>query len=144
MKKIIIFLVVISLGILITFFFLNQEKIYDQNDYIVYALEVSAYKEFDDASNILDNLPSGIMIYENDKYKLYTAIYEDIDLVNRMITFLAQNDIKVYLDAIKVDNNFYRDLIDYEKLIRKTTDDKLYNNLNQSILNSYVKSVQNV
>lgn len=137
-------MVVISLGILITFFFLNQEKIYDQNDYIVYALEVSAYKEFDDASNILDNLPSGIMIYENDKYKLYTAIYEDIDLVNRMITFLAQNDIKVYLDAIKVDNNFYRDLIDYEKLIRKTTDDKLYNNLNQSILNSYVKSVQNV
>ena len=142
MKKIVIVFIFMILGIFITFFYLNQEKIYD-DDYMVYALEVSAYKDFDEASNILDSLPSGIMVYDNNNYKLYTGIYEDIDLVNRMIATLTEQNIKVYLDTIKVDNVFYKNLINYEKLVRKTTDSKLYDNLNQSILNSYAKSVAN-
>ena len=142
MKKIVIIFILIILGIFITFFYLNQEKIYD-DDYVVYALEITATNNFDEASNILDTLPSGIMLYDNSNYKLYAGIYEDIDLVNRMIANLLEQNIKVYLDTIKVNNTFYKNLINYEKLIRKTSDEKLYDNLNQSILNSYAKSVQN-
>ena len=142
-KNIILVLFSLISGVLFTIFILNKENIYAKEEYLVYAFQVGAYESIDNANNMISKLPSGISIKEDNLYKVYSAIYKDIDLVNKMITYFKDNNINIYLKTINVSKDFYYILDNYEKIISKTEDTAVYDKVNQSILNTYLEGMNN-
>ncbi len=142
-KNIILVLFSLISGVLFTVFILNKENIYAKEEYLVYAFQVGAYESIDNANDMISKLPSGISIKEDNLYKVYSAIYKDIDLVNKMITYFKDNNINIYLKTINVSKDFYYILDNYEKIISKTEDIAVYDKVNQSILNTYLEGMNN-
>ena len=142
-KNILLVLFSLISGVLFTIFILNKENIYAKEEYLVYAFQVGAYESVDNAQDIISKLPSGISIKEDNLYKVYSAMYKDIDLVNKMITYFKDNNINIYLKTINVSKDFYYILDNYEKIISKTVDTAIYDKVNQSILNTYLEGMNN-
>ena len=142
-KNIILVLFSLISGVLFTIFILNKENIYAKEEYLVYAFQVGAYESIDNARDMISKLPSGIPIKEDNLYKVYSAMYKDIDLVNKMITYFKDNNINIYLKTINVSKDFYYILDNYEKIISKTDDTTIYDKINQSILNTYLEGMNN-
>ena len=142
-KNIILILFSLISGVLFTVFILNKENIYAKEEYLVYAFQVGAYESIDNANDMISKLHSGISIKEDNLYKVYSAIYKDIDLVNKMITYFKDNNINIYLKTINVSKDFYYILDNYEKIISKTDDVNIYAKVNQSILNTYLEGMNN-
>ena len=141
-----IFLVLFSIasGIIVTFFILNKEQIYSKEEYLVYAFQTGAYETRENAYKMVEKIPSGIIVPEDNYYKVYAAIFKDIDIVNKMVVYLENNNINVYLKTIQVNKDFYHNLENYEKIINSSDEASVYNKVNQSILNLYLESKQNV
>lgn len=142
-KNIIIILMTIILGITFTFFYLNKTQAYAQEERLVYAFQTAAFEKLDSAEDYAKQLPSSIIIKEDNLYKIYTAIYKDNDLINKMVVFFEDNQIGIYLKTIPVSTGFYVNLSNYETLLNNTTDESVYNKINQSILNLYKDSLEN-
>ena len=142
-KNILLVLFSLISGVLFTVFILNKENIYAKEEYLVYAFQVGAYESVDNANDIINKLPSGISIKEDNLYKVYSAMYKDIDLVNKMITYFKDKNINIYLKTINVSKDFYYILDNYEKIISKTEDTEVYDKVNQSILNTYLEGMNN-
>ena len=142
-KNIILVLFSLISGVLFTIFILNKENIYAKEEYLVYAFQVGAYESIDNAQDMINKLPSGISIKEDNLYKVYSAMYKDIDLVNKMITYFKDNNINIYLKTINVSKDFYYILDNYEKIINKSEDKTIYDKVNQSILNTYLEGMNN-
>ncbi len=135
-KNILLIASSLILGIIITFFVLNKENIYAKEKYKVYAFEVGSYNTYENALNNNLNIPYIIVNHDN-LYKLYIAIFEDLDITNDMLLYFKQNNINPYLKMIEVDKDFYNKLLQYEELIKKLEDTKAYDQINQSILKEY-------
>ena len=140
-KKVWLVLFSITLGILFTFFILNKEDIYAKEEYLVYAFQVGSFDNKENATNFANNLPSAYINLEDKSYKVYVAIYKDIDIVNKMVVYFENNNINIYLKALQVDKDFYNILNNYEKIIINTNDYQVYDKVNQSILNTYAESI---
>ncbi len=133
----------IGAGVIFTFFILNKENIYAKEEYLVYAFQVGAFEKEDNAQEYAKKLSSSIIVKDNNLYKIYTAMYKDIDIVNDMLVYFRNNNIDIYLKTINVNKDFYNNLENYEKIINNTEDSSIYNKVNQSILNLYLESLKN-
>ena len=132
------FLISISIGVLFTIFFLNNEQFYAKEKYLVYAFQVGSFDNIDNATKYKNNLPSSIIIKEDNSYKVLVGIYKDIDIVNKMLVYFEDNNINIYLKNIQVTEELYKKLDNYEKILINTNDYNIYNKVNQSILDMYI------
>lgn len=139
-RNIILILSSIVLGAMFTFFVLNKENIYAKEEYIVYVFQSGAYQTYDKAYENINDM-SAIIKEENNLYKIYRAIYKDIDLVNEMLNYYKSKNINIYLKQIKVTKNFYNALDKYEEILKKLNNKENYEQINQSILNLYLESI---
>jgi len=142
-KNLILVTLSIVSGIAFTFFVLNRENTYAKEEYLVYAFQVGAFENEENAKSYSNYLPSSIVVKEDNLYKVYTAIYKDIDIINQMVVYFEDNEINIYLKNISVSPNFYTTLSNFEKLIKNSYDKNVYDKVNQSILNSYLESIEN-
>ena len=71
------------------------------------------------------------------------AIYKDLDLVNKMVTYFENKGINIYLRTLHVSKDFYKILDNYEKIILNTNEDNIIDKINASILKLYIESDQN-
>lgn len=142
-KKFIIissFLVIIS--IFIYFYYVKNNKEIN-SDYVVFAIQTGAYKDYNKAMLESKKIKPSSVIYEDNYYKVYSAIYKNLDLLNEMVVYLEDNDTDVYLKNIYVSEEFYRKLDNYERVILNSSDDML-EKVNKLILDEYEKMVSNV
>ncbi len=139
-RTLIIILVWVFLGILFTQIILNK-NIFKGKEYTVYAFEVGSYKEESEAQNTANNLPSSIILKEDNQYIVYSGIYKDIDVVNKMVVYFENQDINILLKTINITSNFYDELDNYEKILENTLDESVYDKVNQGILNRYMESI---
>ena len=142
-KNIIMIILAIASGVVFTFFFLNKGVFYAKEEYSVYAFQVGAFKDYDNAKNLTNNIPSSIIVNEDTLYKVYVGIYKDIDLVNKMIVYFENKDINIYLKSIKVNKEFYNNIDKFEKVLNNTEESNVYNKTNQAILDLYLEGVIN-
>lgn len=143
-KNLILVTLSIILGVAFTFFVLNKENTYAKEEYLVYAFQVGAFENEENALEYIAHLPSSIIVNDDNLFKVYTAIYKDIDIINQMVVYFEDNNINIYLKNINVNSNFYTILSNFEELIKNSYDKNIYNKVNQSILNSYLESIDNV
>lgn len=137
-KAIYIIIFMLSTIIFYYFIFINNNKIINKKEYDIFALQAASFDNIDNASIYKANLPSSIIVKQNNLYNVYVGMYKDIDLVNKMIVYFEDNNINIYLKNIKVNKDLYNKLDNYEKILINSNDVRVYKNINQSILDMYI------
>lgn len=142
-KKIIFAIFSIGAGILFTNLVLNKENFYAKEEYLVFGFQTGAFENYDNAEILSNKLPSSLILKEDNLYKVYVALYKDIDLVNKMLVYFENNDINIYLKSISVSKSFYNNIEKLEEIILNTEESNVYHKINQSILDLYLESIDN-
>ena len=138
MKKTIlaIFLATI-IGFTFGFFFLkklNTETITEVSNIKsqVYAFQIGVYKNKDNALKEAST-NNGIVILDNDIYRVYTAILRDATLIDNLKNYYNSIGLNYYLKAINVSSKTSGIIDNYESLL-KSCDSSNYNLILDSML----------
>ena len=131
----------ISLGFIFTIVVLNKENLFGSNNYTIYVLSGGEFTSREMAYDKQSKLNTGIIVEEDNLYKIYLALYKDLDLVNKMLNYYEDEDINVYINTINVDRSFYNTLNNYEEVIKNSDSSLVFKPVNESILNLYLESI---
>lgn len=122
MKKTII-MIILAIGVGFTFGFLflkkfNTETITEVSNIKsqVYAFQIGVYKNKDNALNAATT-NKGIVILDNDIYRVYIAILKDETLIDNLKDYYDSLGIKYYLKAINVSSKTNNIIDNYESLL---------------------------
>lgn len=103
----------------------------------VYAIQVGVYKNKDNALET-SNKYKGIVISEEDYFRVYIDIVRDNEVKIIILKYLDELGISYYVKAINVSEEFSRELGYYEEMLLKTSKDN-YRSIMESILKEYEK-----
>lgn len=124
-------------GALCMFYFFKKN-----NNFIdVYAFQTGYYTSYDEALENKNNYPSSIVIPDSNGYYVIVAMYEDMDLINKMLVYYEEKDINVTIKKISCDKEFVEELNRYESLVINLDNKELYDKLNQNILDMYINTI---
>ena len=122
MKKTII-MIILAIGVGFTFGFLflkkfNTESITEVSNIKsqVYAFQIGVYKNKDNALNAA-NTNKGIVILDNDIYRVYIAILKDQTLIDNLKSYYSSIGLNYYLKAINVSSKTSSIIDNYESLL---------------------------
>ena len=138
MKKTII-MIILAIGVGFTFGFLflkkfNAETITEVSNIKsqVYAFQIGVYKNKDNALNAA-NTNKGILVLDNDIYRVYIAILKDETLIDNLKDYYDSLGINYYLKAINVSSKTNNIIDNYESLLNNC-DSSNYNMVLDSML----------
>ena len=136
-KTIISIFLAIIVGFTFGFFFLkkfNTETITEVSNIKkqVYAFQIGVYKNKDNALNAA-NTNKGIVILDNDIYRVYIAILKDQTLIDNLKSYYSSIGLNYYLKAINVSSKTSGIIDNYESLL-KSCDSSNYNLILDSML----------
>lgn len=136
-KTIISIFLAIIVGFTFGFFFLkkfNTETITEVSNIKsqVYAFQIGVYKNKDNAVKEAST-NNGIVILDNDIYRVYTAILKDATLIDNLKNYYNSIGLNYYLKAINVSNKTSGIIDNYESLL-KSCDSSNYNLILDSML----------
>ena len=142
MKKTII-MIILAIGVGFTFGFLflkkfNTETITEVSNIKsqVYAFQIGVYKNKDNALNAA-NTNKGILVLDNDIYRVYIAILKDETLIDNLKDYYDSLGINYYLKAINVSSKTNNIIDNYESLLNNC-DSSNYN----MVLDSMLKEIE--
>lgn len=136
-KTIISIFLAIIVGFTFGFFFLkkfNTETITEVSNIKsqVYAFQIGVYKNKDNALKEAST-NNGIVILDNDIYRVYTAILKDATLIDNLKNYYNSIGLNYYLKAINVSSKTSGIIDNYESLL-KSCDSSNYNLILDSML----------
>ena len=138
MKKTII-MIILAIGVGFTFGFLflkkfNTETITEVSNIKsqVYAFQIGVYKNKDNALNAA-NTNKGIVVLDNDIYRVYIAILKDETIIDNLKDYYDSLGINYYLKAINVSSKTNNIIDNYESLLNNC-DSSNYNMVLDSML----------
>lgn len=82
----------------------------------VYAFQIGVYKSKDNALNAA-NTNKGIVILDNDIYRVYIAILKDQILIDNLKSYYSSIGLNYYLKAINVSSKTNNIIDNYESLL---------------------------
>ena len=122
MKKTII-MIILAIGVGFTFGFLflkkfNTESITEVSNIKsqVYAFQIGVYKNKDNALKEA-NINKGIVILDNDIYRVYVALLKNQVLINNLKIYYDSLGINYYLKAVNVSSKTNNIIDNYESLL---------------------------
>lgn len=138
MKKYLTTIIIsLLLGGLLSYYVLNLNN----EDNKIYTLEVLNTFDYNEASKINKKYKSSMLLQDNNGYHVILAIYNNIDIINKMLVYYEDNNIDVYLNKIECNKEFLSKLNKYEDIINNIDNLELYNDINKNILNMYKESI---
>lgn len=123
----------ILLGGLFTFYFLTLNNPKEE----IYALEVFNSKDLNLANNKSLEYKNSMVLEQTDGFHVILAIYNNLDLINKMLVYYEDNNIDVYLKRIDCNKEFLNKLNKYEDIINNIDNINIYEDVNKNILNMY-------
>lgn len=107
----------------------------------VYAFQAGVFSVYENAQKVANQFEDSYIYQDDDKYRVFLAIYQDQEIVDHMSKYYKENNIDVYLKKINANNEFLDQLNKYEALLKETTDKNTYISANKSILGVFAKTV---
>ncbi len=123
----------LMIGGLFTFYFL---KVNNQTNEI-YALEVLNTKDLELANNKSREYTSSMVLENDDGFHVILAIYNNIDLINKMLVYYEENNIDVHISKLDCSNEFLNKLNKYEDIVVNIENKDVYEDINKNILSMY-------
>lgn len=99
------------------------------------AFQVGAFTNRDNADRVADR-NNGIVVLDKDIYRVYVAILNDKEAINKMKDYYKEIGLNYYLKEINVSSEFLLSISDSEELLKRSSKDT-YNTINVSVLNKY-------
>ena len=103
----------------------------------VYAIQIGVFDSIENA-NLLANNYGGIIILDNNKYRVYLAIVSSS--LNKIKNYYDEKKISYYIRNIDVSDDFYNKLMDYETILNATSKEN-YDEIIKKILKEYEKEI---
>ena len=86
----------------------------------IYAVQVGVYKNIDNAKDVANKM-EGIVVLDNDYYRVYFDIIKDKEILNSREEYYKNNNINYYLKIINPSKEFITKLDDYEIILKNTS-----------------------
>ncbi|CCZ89143.1 unknown [Coprobacillus sp. CAG:605] len=86
----------------------------------IYAVQVGVYKNIDNAKEVANKM-EGIVVLDNDYYRVYIDIIKDKEILNSREEYYKNNNINYYLKIINPSKEFITKLDDYEIILKNTS-----------------------
>lgn len=86
----------------------------------IYAVQVGVYKNIDNAKDVANKM-GGIVVLDNDYYRVYIDIIKDKEILNSREEYYKNNNINYYLKIINPSKEFIAKLDDYEIILKNTS-----------------------
>ncbi len=109
------------------------------SDNTSYAFQIGVYNTSESANQKASE-NNGIVIQDNDFYRVYIAIATSNLLKEELSSYYDNQDISYYIKDITIDNNLKNKLIPYESLLSSVSA-KDYSLIINKMLNEYKKGV---
>ena len=101
------------------------------------AFQTGVFSKYDNAVKASKQFKSSIIVQDDNYYRVFIAMFHDEEIINKMKNHFEGTNY--YLKKITTTDEFLTKLSKYETLI-KTSKINNYDEVNQSILNEYIKS----
>lgn len=126
-KTLFTILLAIIIGFSFGYFFLrkfNTESLIEVSSIKdqCYAFQVGVYKNKENAYRAASTY-NGIVILDNDLYRVYIALLKDESLINSLKGYYDKVGISYYLKAINISNKTNSIIDNYEIILKKTSSD---------------------
>ena len=115
----------------------TDELAFENTGEKAYIFQMGVYSSEDNANNYASTLESSLIKKIGELYYVYGAVYSEVNLISTLKKNYDEKKIDYAIKEIIVDNEFYRELISYEKLLMESADIKVITRANQIILDKY-------
>lgn len=144
MKKVIItILLAITIGI--SFAIFMYHKYYDDTITVSnevkemgYAIQIGVFNNYDNALKLKDKY-DGIIINDNDKYRVYVAIIKDSNILLKVKKYYNDLGLSYYVKQIPIPSNII-DTINKEEQELLNSDQTKYSKILKNVLKEYEKN----
>ena len=101
-------------------------------------IQVGVYSTKENMLESVKNFDYYIYELENDLYHVYVGITTDLGNLNKLKNYYQNKGYSVYVKKVTLDNNeFLDELTAFDKLIKKTDDEKTIKLVSDKILKAY-------
>lgn len=146
MKNVIAVFLGVFASILVALFFMphteDASSIPVINEVNTKAVQVGVFLNEDKALESANKL-SARVIKEDGYYYLYYSILSDTENLKKVRDYLDSQNINNFLKVISVSEEFKSNLIQYEEMMKKTTSNIAFLELNKRIMDIYEATYEN-
>ena len=144
MKKYILsFLIALTIGFFLCKFFLNQYNNYtnvtvsNMGD-TLYFIQYGVYSNYDSMEENTINLQNYVYNIDDNKYYVYIGITKDEKNKNKIVNYYNSIGYETIVKEYQIKNEkFINELINYDNVLRETTDETAISSLINQILIKY-------
>ena len=113
----------------------------EDNTTNVYFLQEGVYKSLESVEE-LKNLPSKLILKEDDKYYVYVGITSSLDQAKMIKNIYENNNINLYIKEKIIDNDsFLSELEQYDILLKNAKSFEEINNVFETVVATYEEKV---
>jgi hypothetical protein len=134
-KRLLVILFALVLGGSIAYFMFSRKYLEGDDMVPVKAFQIGVYTHYDNAIRVAER-NNGIVVNDQDVYRVYVAILSSNEAVEIMRTYYDNIGLKYYLKDITVTKEFLESIKSTEELLIISNSDT-YNVINLSVLNKY-------
>lgn len=100
------------------------------------AFQLGAFKD-EKSANDLASKYNAKVVSEDDYYYVYYSVLKDEANINKMINCLDHKKIYYYIKDVKASDNYKNELTKYEELMKNTTSEIAFTELNKKLISIY-------
>lgn len=104
--------------------------------------QVGAYEDKTSALEYANKLNAKVVSVDN-LYYVYLSILSDQQNIEKMVGYLNSNNIYYYIKNIETSSSFQEELIKYEELMKQTSSDIAFIELNKRVMELYEGNYEN-
>ncbi len=105
------------------------------------AFQVGVFRKLENAQNEVVKYSSGTIIADGEFYRIFIAISNDQETVNKLKEYYDSKKINYYLKNITIPDEFMPTFTNYQEVLLKTTS---YDEVNKNLLKEYREVINGV
>ena len=148
-KTIILIIIAISSGLLLgkytfdRYYEFNAQEVFDYENN-VYMIKYGTYNSYDEMINNTIDLNRYVFVNDNNLYTVYISITKTLGNAKKILTIYNKKYNDLEIEKVPISNDeFIQNLTEYEKLLDASFDEKNLAIVQNQILSSYEKLVNN-
>lgn len=148
-KTFILIIIAISSGLLLgkytfdRYYEFNAQEVFDYENN-VYMIKYGTYNSYDEMINNTIDLNRYVFVNDNNLYTVYISITKTLGNAKKILTIYNKKYNDLEIEKVPISNDeFIQNLTEYEKLLDASFDEKNLAIVQNQILSSYEKLVNN-
>lgn len=142
MKKYVKFLLIaIFIGIVLAFVFYKditrEVRALTKKEEVISLFQVGVFKNESNATNFANTFSSSLVFKDGDYFRVIIAAVYHEEAKKKLEVFFSGEEINYYLKEVRVNKTLIKDVENFEKIILKSDNKEVINNVNNSILSLF-------